>query len=317
MRVEDLFNRFPRDVDYPRKTVYSYSELKRFIELNNGVKNVYVALYDHTFTVDKVFFDFDSKDLTLSFDDVKMFIKRLNEYNYPFMPVFSGRKGFHIYVLMKPWTPPNIETAKAVLRDIQQRLAGDLPTCDRNIFGDVKRLVRYPNTLNKTNYCVPLPHDFVDWSLSQIIDYAKSPKVVDYNVTSLPGIEAFIDDIHEYNSNTYTLKPLHEPVDMPPSLQLVKPLLRPCIYESITTDPDPPHIVRVSLVTELMYYGWSKESVHELIRRLRWKDYNNKTTKTQIDQIFRVGYLPPSCYKLKGFVRCTNCGWVYFYNERW
>jgi hypothetical protein len=316
VRAEDLFNRFPREVDYPRKVVYNANELKRFVELTNGIKAVYVALYDVTYTIDKVFFDFDSTDLRLAFDDVKTFIKRLEQFNYPFIPVFSGRKGFHIYVLMRPWTPPNVETAKAVLRDIQHSLAGDLVTCDRQVFGDIKRLARYPNTLNKSNYCVPLPYEFTNWSVGQIIDYAKSPKSIDYDITNVPSIDAFIDNIHEYTDEPGELRPLHDPVDMPPSLQLVKPLIRPCVFEAVTTDPEPPHIVRVALVTELMYYGWSKESVHELIRRLRWRDYDNKVTKYQIDQIYRKKYLPPSCHKLRHFVRCTNCGWIYFYNWR-
>jgi hypothetical protein len=323
LRAEDLFNRFPREVFIPytrsrkalRRAVYDREELKGLVELLNGVKPVYVSLYDSSFTIDKVFFDFDSEvDLSLAFDDVKAFVKRLEDHNYPFIPLFSGMKGFHVYVLMKPWTPPNLETAKAVLRDVQQSLAGDFTTCDRNVFGDVRRLVRYPNTINKTCYCVPLPLDFTSWDLCKIIDYAKSPRVVEYEVKDLPGIEAFVDDVVEYNHNERRLNPLHDFMDMPPSLQLVKPLLRPCVFETVTTDPSPPHVVRVALVTELMFYGWSKDSIHELIRRLRWADYDPKTTKYQLDQIFRKRYLPPSCYKLRPFVRCVDCGWVYFYN---
>jgi len=172
LRVEDLFARFPRDVfDFVngkgfRRPIYTPDELKKFVELLNGVKPVYVSLYDHSFVIDKVFFDFDSEtDLSLAFEDVKAFVKRLEDHNYQYISLFSGRKGFHVYVLMKPWHPPNTETAKAVLRDVQHSLAGDLATCDRNVFGDVKRLVRYPNTLNKSCYCVPLPRDFVDLSI--------------------------------------------------------------------------------------------------------------------------------------------------------
>ena len=124
-----------------------------------------------------------------------------------------------------------------------------------------------------------------------------------------------MDSVSDYSIGDSKMTPLHPFIDMPPSLQLVKPLIRPCVFEEVTTNPEPPHIVRLALVTELMYYGWSKESVIELIRKLRWRDYNQKTTKYQVDHIYSKGYLPPSCHKLMYFVRCNNCGWVYFYNH--
>ena len=317
MRVEDLFNKFPREVGYPRRIVNNVCELKKYVELNNGIRGVYVSLYDLTYTIDKFFFDFDSVDLNQAFEDVKLFINRLEEYNYPYIPVFSGRKGFHVYVLVKPWTPVNIETARAVLRDVQYKLAGGIATVDRHVFGDVKRLTRYPNTLNKSNYCVPLPHDFVKWTLRGVIDYAKEPRVVEYDVKVIPGIDAYIDNIDNINyGEEEKVSPLHDPVDFPPSLLLVKPLLRPCVFEAITTDQDPPHIVRMTMVCELMYYGWSKKSIHELIKKLKWRDYDSKKTQYQINHIFKRSYLPPSCYKLKHFVKCTNCGWFYFYNSK-
>lgn len=316
MRVEELFYKFPREVGYRRVVVNNKSELLHYVELANGVKPVYVSLYDLGLTIDKVFFDFDSTSLQHVFDEVKLFIKKLNDYNLPYIPVFSGQKGFHVYVLMKPWRPPNTETARAILRDIQVKLAGSFTTADRHVFGDVRRLVRFPNTLNKTNYCVPLPYDFTSWTIEEIIRYAKEPHTIDYNIRDIPGIEAFVDEVHDYISeDTGKLTPLHDFHDMPPRLHLIKELIRPCVFEAVTTDPEPPHIVRMALVTELMYYGWSGDSIYELIRLLNWRDFDPKITKYQIDQIFRHRYLPPSCNKLRHFVRCTNCGWVYFYRD--
>jgi len=254
-----------------------------------GSDQYIVSLYDLSLTIDKVFFDFDSTSLQHVFDEVKLFIKKLNDYNLQYIPVFSGQKGFHIYVLMKPWRPPNTETARAVLRDIQVKLAGSFTTADRHVFGDVRRLVRFPNTLNKTNYCVPLPYDFTSWTIEEIIRYAKEPHNIDYNIRDIPGIEAFIDEVHDYiGEDTGKLTPLHDFYDMPPRLHLIKELIRPCVFEAVTTDPEPPHIVRMALVTELMYYGWSRDSIYELIKSLKWRDFDPKTTKYQIDQIFQA-----------------------------
>jgi len=61
-------------------------------------------------------------------------------------------------------------------------LAGDIGEADKHVFGDVRRKVRFPNTLNGNNYATPLPSDFYTWSLSDVIEWAKAPRDVEYDV---------------------------------------------------------------------------------------------------------------------------------------
>jgi DNA primase large subunit len=92
----------------------------------------------------------------------------------------------------------------------------------------------------------------------------------------------------------------------------------------LVEDRDPPHMVRIDFVSELMFLGFNQEQVFHVIRELKWSDFNVKTTRTQIKQIYERKYLPPSCLKLKDFVSCSSCGWFYFWgdvlnspNQRW
>jgi len=320
MRAEDLFKRMPRCVGLYGDIVNTWEELLRYVSVHNGVEDVYVCLYDTSLTIDKIFFDIDSFSLDRAFDAVKKLISRLDDYDLPYIPVFSGKKGFHVYIPIKPWKPPNIETAKAVLRDIQESLAGDIKEADRHVFGDVRRKVRFPNTLNSTNYATPLPPDFTSWSLSQVIDWAKTPKNVEYDV-KLVDIETLTDiDVTHYNNYYSSRQAPTSTYNAPISVQSVLRLLRPCVAEVLLKDREPPHMVRVDMVAELMWLGFTEEQIVEFIKMLGWVDFDEKTTRYQVHHIFSRKYRPLSCSKLKDFVRCTKCGWFYWwgvYEKPW
>ena len=318
MRAEDLFGRFPRCVGLYGEVVSSWGEMKRYVELHNGVTDVYVCLYDQSLTIDKIFFDLDSPVLQNALFSLRELVKRLEELNLPYIPLFSGRKGFHVYIPVKPWTPPNIETAKAVLRDVQESLAGNIREADKHVFGDVRRKVRFPNTLNNGNYCVPLPPEGVWWPLSKIIDYAKQPHEVDYNLTPVDLLK--LSDVEEVSVPArHDLEPEATYTSLP-SFRLVARMIRPCVARVLAVDKEPPHMVRVDLVAELRYLGFTEEQVFEVIKGLGWRDFDEKVTRYQIHQIYSRKYRPPSCHKLKDFVRCSRCGWFYWYgtvNKPW
>lgn len=314
MTYRNLFNRFPREFGRGRTTVNSYDELVRRIELHNGLRDVFVSLYDTNFVIDKIFFDIDSKNLNRAFFDTRILIGRIEKCGYPYIPVFSGRKGFHIYIPIMPWKAPNLETAKTILRDIQEKLAGDIESADKHVFGDIRRLVRYPNTLNGNNYCVPLPHDFVYWDVEKIVEYSKTRHDIEYEFDVLPSIEAMTDlDLRDYDTNR-SFKTIFR-YDLPGRFRLASRLLRPCVAQLLAVDRDPPHEIRMDLVAELMWLGWSEEKILEVIRDLNWIDFDPNITMYQIKQIFRKRYLPLSCKRIRYFTKCMDCGWWYWWGS--
>jgi hypothetical protein len=249
---------------------------------------------------------------------VRRLVSRLSDYDLPYIPVFSGRKGFHVYIPVKPWRPPSTETAKAVLRDVQESLASDIREADRHVFGDVRRKVRFPNTLNNSNYATPLPPDFTSWTLSQVIDWAKTPRSVEYDVKPI-DIETLTDVDLTHYTNHYSVQPASTYV-APISVQSVLRLLRPCVAEALLRDREPSHMVRVDMVAELMWLGFTEEQVVEFIKMLGWGDFDEKVTRYQVHQIFSRGYRPLSCSRLRDFVRCGRCGWFYWwgvYEKPW
>ena len=310
MRVEELFMRVPRCVGLYGHIVETYDDVLRYVSLHNGVEDVYVCLYDSNYVIDKVFFDIDSENLRRSHNAFKKLVTRLEEFGIPYIPVFSGRKGFHIYIPIKPWKPPNVETAKAVLRDVQVRLGGDILEVDRHVFGDVRRKVRFPNTLNVNNYCVPLPHDSVDWSLNEIITYSKQPQVIDYDLLPIDIYKLTdVDVIYSYDDEDV----INCRYESSPSFKLISKLIRPCLAKHLLVDRDPPHMVRVNLVSELRYLGLTEDQVLSVLRDLNWVDFDESITKYQIHHVYTRKYKPLSCRKLRNYVRCFRCSWFYWY----
>lgn len=297
MKIYDLYNRFPREAGIYRKVVNSMEEL---------LQHKYTSLYSLDGIIDKAFIDFDSPNLQEAYIDIRMATVRVNELKLPYIPIFSGRKGFHLYVLFKPWKPSNTETAKAFLRTLQNYIAGGLRTADRTVFADVRRIVRIPNTLNNTRFCVPLPS--LEMSLSEVLDWATEPRDVEYYIPELPEISSIPIECH-YHSE---FKPLD--CTTPATFKLISRLIRTCVAEVLATDPEPPHLIRLNFVAELMWLGYKESEVLKIIEELRWLDYNQKSTEYYVHHIYSRKYNPLSCSRLREIgVRCTNCGWRYWW----
>ena len=81
-------------------------------------------------------------------------------------------------------------------------------------------------------------------------------------------------------------------------------------------DPEPAHEVRTDFVAELYWLGYSEDEVVEIIRKLNWKDFDEKLTRYHVHKIFEKGLLPMSCSKLRNFVKCVKCGWFYYWTAR-
>lgn len=311
-----LFSRFPREVGDPwRILVRNVREMERFVATRNGVRDVYVSIYAFDLVIDKVWVEFDSEDLNKALLEAKELASRLRKSKLPFIPVFSGRKGFHFYILLKPWRSPSVETAKALLLDFQENLTDGLETVDRHGFGDVRRMVRVPNTLNGSRYCTYLPLEFVRWEMGDILKYAERRHNHEYALR----IEKSILDLSSLRPNPTDVGcGLRNKTKLPANgngtYEFLVNIVRPCIAESAVSS-NPPHIVRVDLVSELIWLGYGPEEVCSFISGLKWEDYDPNITRYHVQQIASHRYLPVSCRKLRWYVNCTQCGWRYFWRD--
>jgi len=313
-----LFSFFPREVGNPyRMVVKSFDEFSKFINLNNGINPVYTSIYDLRYRIDKVWIEMDAPSTKKALDESKKIVKKIEDYEIPFVPVFSGRKGFHFYLLFKPWTASNIPTLKFAIETIQKLITDGIKYVDSHGFGNVKALVRVPNTLNRVNYCTYLPYEFVDWTPEKIVKWSKEPHTLylnDYGITIKNEIRDFLGS-EVFEKYDYTHFDFPEIESLPSNLKYLSNLVRPCLIPYFQNEKEPSHIMRVNLVSELMWLDFNEVQVHNIIKSLHWSDYDEDITRYQINNIFKNEIKPISCRNLRNYVRCNKCGWRYFWND--
>ena len=115
--------------------------------------------------LEKLFFDFDSKDLSAAWKDTEILTNALTKY-YNLTPfiTFSGRKGYHVYVFLRnvvqTWPIHRDQFVKKIYRKLQEKILKglDLETLDPNIIGDIQRLARVPYSTHEKSgkLCDPI-----------------------------------------------------------------------------------------------------------------------------------------------------------------
>jgi len=315
-----LFPFFPREYGRYRRTIYDQEQMLKLAERDNGITDVYVSVYDKNLHLDKVVWDIDAKTpslLPVALDEAKRFYKAILGQGIPVIVNFSGKKGFHVYALFRP-EQMDYYTAAELIRNIQEQFVLKVKSrlTDSHLIGNPSALIRLPNTLNGSRFCVPLPEDFVNWSITKILDYALRPHDLDENfVVHRPPIKDF------YNPELFY--PTGKPITLnlpgrviPENIKtFLKNLIRPCIYQLVIGLPNPPHFARVELTTELYALGYQVDEIVEIIRKLKWIDFDEKITRKYVEKY--VNYIPYSCRRLKAMgVSCDNgCHWRYFWKK--
>ena len=159
MIVSELF------IPKTRITIKDEKDIKKFIKIYNGKKNIYLSVYKYkdfpsavNACVDKVFLDFDYDEDLKFYDDVRKVADYLKQMDYMFYIRFSGR-GFHIFVLMEKeeLKQPKVAIRKFV-NDVHQRTG---TKSDMSVVGDLRRVSRALGTKNlKTRlYCIPITYE--------------------------------------------------------------------------------------------------------------------------------------------------------------
>lgn len=339
--TQSLFSYMPRDLGvkfkkFLRVKVSSWLQVEKYLNKYNGLYDLYISVYDYNLHVDKIVLDLDSLNVEEAYSDLLVLVDYLRSERLPYYVLFSGFKGFHVYVLFKPWKAPNRETFKIVLRSfLSYLLSGvSLKTLDKQSLMNSLNptgLIRIPNTQHsKTHkYCTYLPHDFYcKMSLEEIIEYSNEPHFVYKTSGKLYDIREFInlscEDSYELLVSEVPSFPKHSlPKEFKATVKMLKHIVRPCVlYFSCTSEPD--HFIRTTLACELAWLDYSPEEITKLIENLGWSDFNREITLYHTRKIWQKVHskteklYPASCRTLRKLGYCLkdkfNCeDWNYWW----
>jgi len=325
-KVLSLFNIFPRDIgipnpirkkDFYRREVSSFKEFYRYLTLMTGSnRGAYTSVYDNNpdITLDKVVFDLDNKtNLNKALEDTISLINRLQDRDIPYAVTFSGRKGFHVYGLLKP-AKLSRDIGAYYLKSLQEELAEGIESVDRQLIGDIRRMIRIPNSINNGYYCAPLPTNFQKMSIEEILDYSKNTHRLSFSHGKLKPIQELVSNIRppEKPDRTDEDEILQDNVGSIPDMDILAEIVRPYVLEAVRK-PNPPHIVRLDFVSELMFLGLTEQEIFEIIKRLNWKDFDEGATRYQIRKVFKKKLKPYSTSKLCQVLGCDNIEKGYYW----
>jgi hypothetical protein len=313
------------------------SDLKQEITLYNGIRDLYVSLYPSNFLVNKVFFDLDYGDSVLS-DAKKIFEYITVTKHHQAIPVVSGKKGYHIYYIVKPEIHKQesrirlLRAHYSIIKDVfgsfkQKMVKVNNKTVsvfiakkriiapDPQVCGDIRRISRLPNTLRppeNINYCTYLPPDqFLDMTEDDIAYHMKAKHTynikIDYHIA--PHLTDFTydfkDDIPE---ETYHNPIKAENTTFPTKEIYIKELFRPCIYRHISSI-HPIDDIRFCSTLDLLSIGVSSDNIISIYSAFGWEDFVLEKTVRRVkglEKAYQSGkYKPWSCKKLiaKGYPR--------------
>lgn len=303
-----LFSPFNREVANPKRwRIHSMDEFIRFIENNSGRADCFSSIYPVDGTIDKIYFDIDDpKGVVECRDEAERLYSWLVMKGFNVIPVLSGKKGFNLYLLLKP---KHYENSKELLTKATCSILceafgydkgkGEVKTeyVDPHPIGDVRRISRIPNTLRppeNLTWCTYLPDDWVKMSTAELISHMKSPITYDYDLDgTFPTLEDFPDPPAEIIK--WTLVESIEPAHPVKDNVFLKNLLRPCLYRHMVS-AKPGHHVRVASTVDLLMF-FDPGKILEMYRALEWIDWDPDET---LKQIYSCGHLKPySCKRLR------------------
>lgn len=316
---EVLFNIYPREAGFPsRQLVNSFDEFLNLAQLYHLSSPVFIQLYNvnkemDEVVIDKLWIDFDGKNQYELMSDLKTVYSRMLELGITpksIIPAWTGGKGFHIYAVLKPKTY-SIKEAKNYLKWIISWLCRDLKTPDSPLFADINRMVRFsgiqrpkgtfmlvfrPNTI----ITFPTINDFFvkhKFAWKKLIHIGSTyMQHVERSALSLPVMKTFIEKKknfkpprnHSTNSvgKTSAISPITKTTAKQGEyfefLKLV--ILDQPLFYAIHA-PNPRHIDRVRFAIRLFRLKITLDHAHDIVKSLRWIDYEEGTTLYQLNYI--------------------------------
>jgi len=301
--TQQLFGQFPREVANPsRSTVRDLQGIETFLIYNEGIRDCYISLYPLSGEITSILFELDGYARAL--EDAKLIYNYLCDAGHIVVPVVSGKKGIHLYLLLRPKVYGDEQETKKLLYyktySILYSVFGEedynQTTCDTSTIGDIRQIIRIPNTRRPglNSWCTYLPPEFGNYTWYDIIMWSKMP----HHMPSVRLPRRTLDDIEDI-----PIKIEPPTIEYQPSLSttpskgngFLEGLLRPCLYRSII-DPHPKHVSRVATTIDLLQF-WSPQEVLQMYSTLGWLDWDTEETRKQIASC--VGLHPYHCPRLK------------------
>ena len=259
--MQKLTSNFPIQLFTERFTIFNEQELYEVVNAYNKKKTIYYSIYscdekkdnkcncnqeitDWHFcntNIDKIVFDIDNLN---SLNIVKKFHSYLLKHNLKHLILFSGAKGFHVYIFTQ--TLHKLKNPKNTLLNAHNYFINQLnlkvnsngnSDIDSHILGDVSRLMRFPNTLHLDSklYCIPLTTEDLILGKSHIMNKAQKQNFIfTFYGKELLEISNFDNNIIKQINMTRTEK-IVVSIDkqkildtLPPCLQNI--LVQPYVY---------------------------------------------------------------------------------------
>lgn len=238
-------------------------DIKKFIQIHNGKKNIYSSVYKYhdypdakNACIDKIFFDFDYDDDLKFYDDVRKVADYLKQMDYMFYIRFSGR-GFHIFVITEK---EELKQPKVAIRnfvnDVHQRTG---TKSDMSVVGDLRRVSRTLGTKNlKTHlYCIPITYEQL-----QILSYKDVCKIAKRYNNDCDHINGYtkislslFDAEKELSSCNINVSNITVSTEFPP-----------CINKLLQI-PDLGYHERRELIVYLRDDGYTKEEIESMLEK--------------------------------------------------
>lgn len=302
-----MFTELPRYMGFPHQIwVEKRFAFDSFVKNFNGKRPLMVSTYQFkdktTPIVDSLVFDIDSYfGLRIPYKNTKSLIDFCRENKLPYVVSFSGGKGFHLFVMIKPIIPKT-EEDKDKLRDamysVQKTMVEhcNVEAIDYPTMGRLHWLIRYPTSRyirfddqNKPEdngfYCRNLTDDDFDSGLKNISKIVNKPGIIPKTPSStktLKDISKLFDNFklqhRSYKNNKIMLSRICDTVPTIEALGL------PCLKE-LSKHSHPTHPERIELVAFLKYLGYTDLAINAFIKSLNWTRYSYSTTAYQVSTI--------------------------------
>lgn len=305
------------------------SVLYRIINRYNSLQTIFYNLYNRV--IDKVVFDFDTIE---SLGKIKDMHHDLIQKNIRHCVLFSGNKGFHVYLFADG---EELENPKEALYNTHMQYVkqyglhtlDELPDWishatddigdkklmnyllpDHSVFGDVARVFRVPNTMNMGSgfYCVSLTTGDLDAGIEHIREKAREQHpIVVYGQERISLVHN--DKPIAYNNNDVIIKEYNKKLKLSEDDGEIKTFL-PCVQHWLLNKETPGHDESGTFQARYFFalycrdMGISLGDCHRLSKkyfgRVKRKDmvgtnYEHMKQKRVIEQAYKTTALFPAC----------------------